>query len=115
MPDITTAIDGLTYRLRRYRLHRWLGGRLEMPIEIKGLKAKAMVARGHIDRINKAYDKFNEAAPAHAADVEGLAEQISQHHDDLSFAANVLGNSTEPSEPLAGGRAPQGHVSRRVR
>lgn len=96
MPDITDAIDGLTCRLRRYRLHRGL----DMPIEIKGLKAKAMVARGHIDRINRAYDKFNEAAPAHAADVEGLAEQISQHHEDLSFAANVLGNSTEQSDGL---------------
>jgi hypothetical protein len=69
-----------------------------MPIEIKGLKAKAMLARSNIDRITKAYDKFNEAAPAHAADVEGLAEQISEHHDDLTFAANVLGNSTEQSE-----------------
>jgi hypothetical protein len=45
-----------------------------MPIEIKGLKAKALKARANLDLLGSAYDRFNEAAPAHAADVQGLTE-----------------------------------------
>lgn len=68
-----------------------------MPIEIKGIRAKALKAAANLDRINAAYDKFNEAAPLHAADVEGLAPQITALNDDLQFAAQVLGNSAAPS------------------
>lgn len=64
-----------------------------MAIEIKGLKLQAMTARGHLDRMTKAYAKFNEAAPAHAADVEGMAEQVTEMQSDLEFATNLLGNS----------------------
>lgn len=88
------TITLLTVAVMVYRQLRTMGI-YDMPIEIKGLKAKSMLARGNIDRINSAYDKFNEAAPAHAADVEGLASQIGQHHEDLEFAASMLGNSTE--------------------
>ena len=68
-----------------------------MPLELKGLKGKALKAAGHIDRLNRAYDAFNEAAPAHAADVEGLVPQIEGLADDLTFAAQVLGNSVAGS------------------
>ena len=72
-----------------------------MPLEIKGLKGKALKARANIDALNSAYDKFNETAPAHAADVEGLTSQVSGMQDDLQFAVNVLGNSASESEKLA--------------
>ena len=64
-----------------------------MAIEIKGLKLQAMTARGHLDRLSQAYAKFNEAAPAHAADVEGMAEQVTEMQSDLEFATQHLGNS----------------------
>lgn len=69
-----------------------------MALEIKGLKAKALKAAAHLDRLNLAYDKFNEAAPLHAADVESLAPQIEALADDLTFAAQTLGNSVAQSD-----------------
>lgn len=68
-----------------------------MPIELKGLRAKALKAASNLDALNAAYDAFNEAAPAHAADVSGLSEQVGQLGDDLKFAAQVLGNSVSQS------------------
>ena len=72
-----------------------------MAIEIKGLKADALTARANLDKIRAAYAKFNAAAPAHAADVEGLAESIGGMQSDLEFAATVMGNSDGESEKLA--------------
>lgn len=69
-----------------------------MPLEIRGLKAKALAMRANIDRLHKAYDAFNDKAPLHAADVEGIAGQIEAMGSDLSFAVNVLGNSTAQSD-----------------
>lgn len=69
-----------------------------MPIEIKGLKNKALKARANLDALSAAYDKFNEAAPAHAADVAGLTEQVGSMQSDLEFAANVMGNSNAKSD-----------------
>jgi hypothetical protein len=101
MDDITRAIEGATDRIIAYRLIRLIEKRgILMPLEIKGLKGKALKARANIDALNAAYDKFNEAAPAHAADVEGLTSQVSGMQDDLQFAVNVLGNSTSESEKL---------------
>lgn len=68
-----------------------------MPIELKGLRAKALKAASNLDALNAAYDAFNEAAPAHTADVAGLSEQVGQLGDDLKFAAQVLGNSVAQS------------------
>lgn len=68
-----------------------------MALELKGLKGKVLAATKNIDRLNQAYDKFNEAAPAHAADVEGLTPQIEALSSDLAFAAQVLGNSVASS------------------
>jgi len=68
-----------------------------MPIELKGLRAKALKAAGHIEALNRAYDSFNDAAPAHIADVSGLTDQVGQLGDDLKFAAQVLGNSVAQS------------------
>ncbi len=69
-----------------------------MALELKGIRGKAIKAAANLDRINLAYDKFNEAAPAHAADVEGLTPQIEQLGEDLTFAATMLGNSANGSE-----------------
>lgn len=95
------------------RLELWLTARTElivtarrmkqqgvgiMPIELKGIRGKALKAAAALDRINSAYDSFNEKAPAHAADVEGLMPQIEALHDDLTFAAQVLGNSSGESK-----------------
>lgn len=74
-----------------------------MALELKGLKGKAIKAAGFIDRLNTAYDAFNEAAPLHAADVEGLTPQIEGLQEDLAFAAQVLGNSVAGSNAGATG------------
>ena len=83
-------------------------GDLLMALELKGIRKKALEAAANIERLNAAYDKFNEAAPAHAADVEGLAPQIEALSEDLTFAAQTLGNSVngsgeseKPREPPA--------------
>ena len=81
-----------------------------MAREIKGLKGKALKARANIDALNAAYDKFNEAAPAHAADVDGLTSQVAGMHEDLQFAVNVLGNSTVDSEKPAEPIVQPGHL-----
>ncbi len=113
--DITTAIRRATAHLVAYRF-RLENARNErrklMAIEIKGLKLQAMTARGHLDRLSQAYARFNEAAPAHAADVEGMAEQVGEMASDLEFATNLLGNSAavsghRESEPGNGAEKPQ--------
>ena len=71
-----------------------------MAIELKGLRAKALAARGHLDKINAAYDKFNEAAPAHASEISKMASDLGEMQSDLEFATNLLGNSAEDSERL---------------
>lgn len=104
-----------TDELIAYRI--WRAG---MAIELKGIRAKALAAAKNLDRINAAYDAFNTAAPAHAADVEGLAPQIDQLNSDLQFAAQVLGNSAgqseqqqEPpkTEPPKTDQPPQGNIN----
>lgn len=68
-----------------------------MALELKGLKGKAIKAAANLDRLNAAYDAFNVAAPAHAADVEGLTPQIEALTEDLTFATQILGNSAGQS------------------
>lgn len=70
-----------------------------MPIEIKGLKGKALKVAAVFDRMNGAYDKLIETGSNHAADVEGLAPQIEAMQDDITFAVQTLGNSVGASEP----------------
>ena len=70
-----------------------------MALELKGLKNKALDARVNIDRLNRAYDAFNERAPAHASDVEGMANQVEEMNEDLGFAVRTLGNSAAQFEP----------------
>lgn len=69
-----------------------------MPIEIKGIKDKARKARANLDALGTAYDKFNEMAPAHAADVDSLTTQVGSMQSDLEFATNTMGNSTGKSD-----------------
>jgi hypothetical protein len=94
---INCALCGLTDRLIVYRVAREMG----MALELKGLKGKAVAARSNIERLNTAYDVFNQMAPAHASDVEGMAHQVEQMNEDLGFAVTTLGNSTAPSEKPA--------------
>lgn len=95
---ITIEVSCLADRVTAYRFVRLIEtGELTMPLEIKGLRGKALKAAANLDRLNQAYDAFNEAAPAHAADVEGLTPQITALQDDLQFATQVLGNSVNGS------------------
>ena len=95
---ITEAISSQTELLHAYRFVRLLEqGEIGVAIEIKGIRAEALAARGHLDRIMAAYRKLNDAAPSHASDVEGLSDQIGSLQSDLEFAANVLGNSAGAS------------------
>lgn len=107
--ELTIAIRKLTLRTIAYRFYLE-NERHHMALEIKGLKGKALKARANLDALNAAYDKFNEAAPAHMADVESLTSQVAGMQDDLEFATNVLGNSVErladePPKTLNGGSA----------
>lgn len=68
-----------------------------MPLEIKGLKGKALKAGGVFDRLNRAYDKLIETGDAHATDVESLPGQIEGMQDDLTFMVQTLGNSVNGS------------------
>ena len=72
----------------------------EMAIEIKGLKAQAILARKNLDALNVAYAKFNEAAPVHASEVGKMASDLGEMQSDLEFATNLLGNSASDSEKL---------------
>lgn len=101
MDDITRAISQAADRIVAHRLIRLIEtGEILMPLEIKGIKAQALKARANIDALRAAYDKFNEAAPAHAADVDGLTSQVNSMQDDLQFAVTTLGNSVTESEKL---------------
>lgn len=75
--------------------------RMRKMLEIKGLKADALVMRANIERLRNAYKAFNALAPSHAGDVEGLVGQVTGMGEDLEFAVNLLGNSTGESEKLA--------------
>lgn len=68
-----------------------------MPLEIKGLKGKALKAGAVFDRLNQAYDKLIETGSAHAADVESLPPQFEAMQDDIEFAVQTLGNSVNGS------------------
>jgi hypothetical protein len=97
---ITCHLIAYRFRLENERVER----RKQMAIEIKGLKSDALTARANIDRLRAAYAKFNQAAPAHAGDVEGLATQIGGMQSDLEFAATTLGNSAAGSSNGGGGK-----------
>ena len=104
LDDLTIALNKRTAHIIAARFHlenERHESRKKMAIEIKGLKADALTARANLDKIRAAYAKFNAAAPAHAADVEGLAESIGGMQSDLEFAATVMGNSAGESEKLA--------------
>jgi len=95
-------ITAYRFQLENERIER----RKLMAIEIKGLKADALTARANLDKLRAAYAKFNEAAPAHAADVEGLATTIGGMQSDLEFAATVMGNSDGGLGALPNGPPP---------
>jgi hypothetical protein len=96
-------IDRLTDRIVAYRFWRYYKRKYEerrladMPLELKGLKAKAMAARAHIGKLDEAYDAFNAKAGSHISDVQGLAEQLGYMADDLAFSTAALGNSVAAS------------------
>ena len=102
--DLTLAIEKRTAHVVAYRFQLENERNSRMAIEIKGLKADALTARANLDKLRAAYAKFNEAAPAHAADVEGLATTIGGMQSDLEFAATVMGNSAADSERLTEGK-----------
>jgi hypothetical protein len=95
--DIAHAIAGLTDRVFAYRIARIINRGTTMPLEIKGLKGKALKAGGVFDRLNRAYDKLIETGEAHATDVESLPGQIDGMQDDLTFMVQTLGNSVNGS------------------
>jgi|SRR6185312_1801696 len=90
---ITCAIADAADRITAFRLVRLLEqGELTMALELKGLKAESVAARAHHARLLQAYRSFNVAAPAHAAEVEGLSEEITEMSSDLAFAVGLGGN-----------------------
>jgi len=90
---LTCHVIAERFKLENERNER----RKRMAIEIKGLKADALTARANLDRLRAAYARFNELAPAHAADVAKMADDVTVMQSDLEFAANLLGNSAGAS------------------
>ena len=78
---------------------------------------KAMEARGNMDAISRAYDRLNNNARGHRADIEGLADQVDEMQSDLEHAANIMGNgggageAQEPSKPPAAVQQPEPQTS----
>ena len=103
MDALTVDILWLTLKVQAARIVRRIGRESGKPmaIDVSGLKAKALKARANWDRINAAYDKFNELAPDHATEVEGLSSGLAEMQTDLEFATNLMGNSLAlpPKEP----------------
>jgi hypothetical protein len=102
--DLTIALEKRTAHIvaARFQLENERHeSRKKMAIEIKGLRSDALLARANIDRVRAAYARFNQAAPAHADDVDKLASDIGGMQSDLEFAATVMGNSDGESEKLA--------------
>lgn len=98
------TIIALTIAVRVYRKLRAMGV-YDMPIKWN-VAGKAMKARGIMDQISAEYDGFIEQGGEHLADVKGLRGQVGDMQDDLSAAANVMGNgsgngSGESKEPPA--------------
>jgi hypothetical protein len=104
MDALTVDLIGLRYKVQAARIVKRIERESGMAIEIKGLKMDALTARANLDRIKAAYARFNDMAPAHAIDVEGLAEQVSTMQSDLEFAAGLLGNSPPPGQELPVGK-----------
>jgi hypothetical protein len=94
--DLTIALRSRTAHVVAYRFqleNERHESRKKMAIEIKGLRSDALLARANIDKVRAAYARFNQAAPAHADDVDKLASDITSMQSDLEFAATVMGNS----------------------
>jgi hypothetical protein len=130
MDALTVDLIGLRYKVQAVRIVKRIERESGMAIDVSGLKAKALKARANWDRLHAAYDKFNELkmdaltardnldrikaayakfndiAPAHAIDVEGLAEQVSTMQSDLEFAAGLLGNSPPLGQELPVDKSP---------
>ena len=106
LDDLTMAIEKRTAHIvaARFQLENERHeSRKKMAIEIKGLKAKAQAARRHLDDLNSAYDRFNEAAPAHASQIGKMAMDLDEMQSDLEFASTLMGNSAADSERLTEG------------
>src|SRR5580692_9633942 len=106
MDALTVDLIGLRYKVQAARIVKRIERESGMAIEIKGLKMDALTARANLDRIKAAYAKFNDMAPAHAIEVEGLAEQVSTMQSDLEFAAGLLGNSPPSGQELPVDKSP---------
>jgi hypothetical protein len=94
----------LTCQLNRWAdvitAYNWLMERekeRQMAMELKGLKAKSLRSRQVIERLGKAYDKFNADGEAHAGDVESIAGDLGSMSQDLGFMTRELGNSVAAS------------------
>jgi hypothetical protein len=91
MDEITREIAALTLRVWVYR-HVRRG--LIMPMQLKGLRAKASMFRSALDAVGQEYDAASDVAKGHAADVRSLAAEFHDMKSDLDFAIGEVGNSS---------------------
>jgi len=95
MPDITTALVGLTYRVMVCRLiHMIEEDRLPPLIEIKGLGAAVQAAKQGIASVRQETAGLSTDASALVAAIQDVRKQISQAQSDLQFEAETLGNGS---------------------
>ena len=75
-----------------------------MPLEIKGLGQNVQAARDAIRKARSSIETMNGEGAKLSALAEEIAATFKQHHDDLMFEAQTLGNSPpaspEPEKPF---------------
>jgi hypothetical protein len=91
------ASNHLKVRLQRLALYPdlWIHPTEDtVALEIKGLKTSMLKVAQRIESLNAKAARFDEVGSKLEADMDSIIEQAEEHAEDLSFAAQVLGNST---------------------
>jgi hypothetical protein len=100
----------IAYRLWRHnqRSHQLRNLEDYVALEIKGLKSNMLKVAQRIERLNTKAAAFDEIGGSLEQGLDDITAQAKAHHEDLAFAATVLGNSTtasgeaeQPKEPPA--------------
>lgn len=73
----------------------------KVPLELKGLKSNMLRLQGTVDRLNTIASKANDKGSVLESHLIDIGKQLGSHVDDIEFAANVLGNSSNGSGEVA--------------
>lgn len=96
------ASNHLKVRLTRLALHPdlWINRTEDkLALEMKGLKANMLKVAKRIESLNAKAVRFDEIGGKLEGDMDAIIAQAENHAEDLSFATQVLGNSTSGEKP----------------